>query len=270
MPSRIARYDRNYVRLEFMNIEIVIFAFLGLVLGAFINRLTDNLPRYRSAADAPLCPFCLTPRRFVDQFAVFSHLLLRGRCHNCRAPIPFRTPFVELANAALLGFLWSRDGTTVQFALHLIYSEVFLIVLVTDLEHRLIYNAVMFPAIILAAIASPWSQHRLNLSLLGGACAFTVVFLIYISAIIFARARRLDIVGGAFGQGDVTLATFMGVVTGFPNALTAIVIAILLGGAGAIAFLAYEFVAHHRIALSAAIPYGPFFCIAGWVMMIFS
>ena len=249
--------------------EILIFVLLGLLVGALINRVADNLPRHRAITHAPECAFCGTPRVALDQFAVLSHLLMRGKCHNCHAPIPLRAPFVEIANAVLFAFLWTRDGATIQLLLHLIYTDVFLLVFVTDFEHRLIFNAVMFPAIALAILASPWAKHGAPLALLGGASAFIIVFLIYISAILFARARKLEIAGGAFGQGDVTLATFMGLVTGFPNALSAIVIAILLGGVGAIGFLVYELIAHRRLALTAAIPYGPFFCIAGWVMMIF-
>jgi len=33
-------------------------------------------------------------------------------------------------------------------------------------------------------------------------------------------------------------------------------------------FLAYQLIAHRRVALTAAIPYGPFFCLAGWWMMV--
>jgi len=81
--------------------------------------------------------------------------------------------------------------------------------------------------------------------------------------------RKLNIQGGAFGRGDVYLATFMGVVVGFPAALPAVLYAILLGGAGAIAFLAYNLIVHRRLAMTAVIPFGPYFCIVGWVMMAF-
>ena len=249
--------------------EIFLFALLGLHLGAVINRLADNLPQRRSIARAPQCPYCGTPRPALDQFAVLSALVLRGKCPNCHAPIPFRAPLVELALAVAAAFLWTRDGATVQLALHLIYTFVFLLVLVIDLEHRLIFNVVMFPAIFFAALASPFSKMGWRLALLGGITAFVIVFAIYYGAKLFSRARHLDIQGGAFGQGDVTLATFMGIVTGFPGALTAVLYGILLGGAGAIGFIAYQFIRFRRVAFGAAIPYGPFFCIAGWWVMVF-
>lgn len=249
--------------------ELLLFAFFGLLLGAVVNRLADNLPNQRSLLTAPLCPYCGTPRPALDQIATVSYLIFRGRCPSCHAPIPLRAPFVEVASALLFAFLWARDGATIQLGLHLIYTLVLLLVLVVDLEHRLIFNVVMFPAIIFAALVSPFSKMGWKLSLAGALAAFVVVFAIYYGAKMFSRARHLNIQGGAFGQGDVTLATFMGLVTGLQNVFPALALTILLGGAGAIGFIVYQFVRHHRVAFGAAIPYGPFFCIAGWYWMAF-
>ncbi|MBM3129749.1 MAG: hypothetical protein FJ009_14125 [Chloroflexi bacterium] len=180
----------------------------------------------------------------------------------------WRAPLVIGVAALAFGFLVARFGVTLQFALTAIYTALFLIVLVTDLEHRLIFDVVILPAALFAALASPLSQLGWQLSLLGGAIAFVIVLGIYFFAEIFARARKLKIAGGAFGQGDVKLAAFMGIVVGFPNVFPAILYTILLGGVGAILFLAYQLIAHRRVALTAAIPYGPFFCIAGWWWMV--
>ncbi len=249
--------------------EPFLFALFGLLIGAMINRAADNLPARRSPLDAPHCPYCDTPRPVLDQIAVLSYLLLRGKCPNCHAPIPFRAPFVEIANALAFAFLWTRDGAATLLALDLIYTAVFLLVLVIDFEHRLILNVVILPAILLAAFLSPWSRFGLLPSLIGGAVAFVIVLGIYLFGEIFSRARHINIPGGAFGQGDVKLAAFMGIVTAFPNVFNAIVYAILLGGIGAILFIVYGLAAHRRLNLRAAIPYGPFFCIAGWAVMIF-
>jgi leader peptidase (prepilin peptidase)/N-methyltransferase len=180
----------------------------------------------------------------------------------------FRAPIVLVVTALAFVFLWMRFNTPIPFALTAIYTLVFLVVLVTDLEHRLIFDRVILPATLFAALASVLTQPRWQLALLGGVIAFVVVLGIYLFAGVFARARRIHIQGGAFGQGDVKLAAFMGIVVGFPNVLPAILYTILLGGVGAILFLAYQLIAHRRVALTAAIPYGPFFCLAGWWMMV--
>ena len=180
----------------------------------------------------------------------------------------WRAPIVVIAAALAFIVLWIRFGWSITFLLTAIYTAVFLLVFVTDIEHRLIFNVVVLPAALVAALASPFSIPGLESSLLGGVSAFIIVLGIYIFGEIFARARHLKISGGAFGQGDVKLALFMGIVVGFPAAFTAILYTIILGGVGAILFLAYQLIVHRRLALTAAIPYGPFFCIAGWAIMV--
>ena len=248
--------------------ELFLFALLGWFVGLVIDRAADNLPAGRSLFDTPHCPYCGTARPVLDQIALLSFVLLRGRCSHCHAPIPLRTPLVELASALAFAYLWTRLGATVDLLLALVYTFVFLLVLVIDLEHRLILNVVILPATLFAALASPFSQIGWASSLVGGVAAFVIVFGIYIFAEVFSRWRKLNIEGGAFGQGDVKLALFMGLVTGFPAVFMAVLATILLGGVGAILFLLYQFAVHRRWAMTAAIPYGPFFCIVGWLFMV--
>lgn len=249
--------------------ELILFALLGWLVGAVINRAADNLPAHRSLIAAPHCPYCDTPRPVIDQIALLSYILLRGRCPNCHAPIPLRAPLVEVASAIAFAFLWLRYGAQLQLGLMLLYTVIFLVVFVIDFEHRLILNTIILPSILFAALASPLSHIGWARSLLGGAVAFVIVFGIYIFAELFSRWRKLKIEGGAFGQGDIKLALFMGLVIGVPAVLPAILATILLGGVGAILFLVYQLIVYRRLAMTAAIPYGPFFCIAGWVFMVF-
>lgn len=215
--------------------DTFLFALLGLLSGVLVNRAAD---------------------------ALTVHRVLPG------APNALRAPVILAVNAVAFAIVWTRDGAGIQLLLHLIYTFIFLLVLVIDFEHRLILNVVILPAILFAALASPISQLGFALSLLGGVAAFAIVFAIYILAPIFSRLRRHTL-AVPFGFGDVKLAVFMGIVTGFSGVFHAILYAIILGGVGAILFLTYQLIAHRRLALSAAIPYGPFFCIAGWFVMVF-
>jgi leader peptidase (prepilin peptidase)/N-methyltransferase len=165
--------------------------------------------------------------------------------------------------------LWLRFGFSIQFACFAIYTTIFLNVLITDIANRAIFPIVLVPATILALAVSPLLPMGFTRSLLGGILAFIIVFGIYAFAGLYARWRKLKIQGGAFGRGDVYLATFMGVVVGFPVAWLAIVYTVLLSGVFIIFFLAYEYARTRKILLTAVIPYGPFFCIAGWAVMTF-
>lgn len=215
--------------------EIFIGAILGVGIGMLVNR----------AADA---------------------LIAAHRLPNMAWA--WRAPLVVAVAASALAFLAARWGITLQFALATVYTFVFLVVCVTDVEHHLIFNGIIVPAIVFAILTSPFARVGWKLSLLGGVSAFVIVLGIYLFAELFARVRHLHIEGGAFGQGDVKLATLVGLIVGFPNVFPAILYTILLGGVGALIFLVYQFTKYRRISLNVAIPYGPFFCLAGWVMMV--
>ncbi len=215
--------------------EILLIALAGALVGTVLLRLADAL--YRRYA----LPF---------------------------APHVWRAPLVVLASAILSALLYARFGASARFALAALYSAVFLLVFITDLEHRLIFNVVILPATMFAVLVSPLSHLGVARALLGGALACALVWLIYVLGPLYARLRRRDI-DVPFGFGDVKLAGFMGIVVGFPAAFDALIAAILLGGVGAIFFLAIQFARTRKIALEAAIPYGPFFCAAGWWFMAF-
>lgn len=179
-------------------------------------------------------------------------------------------PFAVLGVTTLtFVFLWTRFGATVQTLFFAIYTFVFLHTLVTDLEDRAVFPIVLVPATLVAIAASSFLPMGLTRALLGGVSAFVIVFGIYAFAGVYARLRKLNVQGGAFGRGDVYLATFMGVVVGFPAVFPAIVYTIFLAGAGFAIFLLYQWIQTRRLLLNVALPYGPFFCLVGWALMVF-
>ncbi|MBA2714709.1 MAG: prepilin peptidase, partial [Rubrobacteraceae bacterium] len=83
---------------------LLVFAavLFGLVVGSFLNVVIHRVPRRESIAwPASHCPHCGEPIRPVDNVPLFSYLLLRGRCRNCKERICARYPAVE----ALTGLL---------------------------------------------------------------------------------------------------------------------------------------------------------------------
>jgi len=87
---------------------IFIFAF-GACIGSFLNVVIYRLPRDKSLVSPPsACPACNTPIRFYNNIPLFSWLILRGKCPDCKAPISVRYFLVELVTAILFGgfYLW--------------------------------------------------------------------------------------------------------------------------------------------------------------------
>jgi leader peptidase (prepilin peptidase)/N-methyltransferase len=140
--------------------------------------------------------------------------------------------------------------------LYLLYGAIFALVLITDLERKLILNVVLFPAILLAIVASLLTPGMTWWSALAGGAVGFVFFLVA------ALVGNALFGSGALGGGDVKLAAFVGLITGFPLVVEALVLTILIGAAVSLVLL----VARVR-GLSDPIPYGPFL-VAGAVVTL--
>jgi prepilin signal peptidase PulO-like enzyme (type II secretory pathway) len=262
---------------------IIFFALLGLLVGGLVNQLGSDLPAFamsqsreqggpgglsgspasdlpaRRRLTRPHCPRCGQDRPWWQWLALPSYLTGRARCPHCDTRISLRHPLVELGLAVTFGYLWLSLGPTlnVRLVLYLIYSTIFALVLITDLERRLILNVVMYPSILLAIAASFFTpEMRWWSALIGGGIGF-VFFLV---AVVVGTAVFGS---GALGQGDITLATFVGLITGFPWIIDALVLTILSGAAISLILLLT------RVrSLRDPIPYGPFLIIGACITLI--
>src|SRR5207244_6790141 len=75
----------------------------SLAVGSFLNVVASRLPLGRSVSTPrSACPHCGAEIRPRDNVPLLSYALLRGRCRDCKAPIGWRYPVVELATAVLV------------------------------------------------------------------------------------------------------------------------------------------------------------------------
>src|SRR5581483_1099553 len=262
----------------------ILFALLGILVGIVINRAADNLPppARRSLFVAPRCPYCDTPRTRIEQSGILSYILFRNKCYNCGAPIPLRAPLVELATGLLFLFLVTRYPFGVYLLVIAFFTAVLLLILVIDIEHKLILNIVVLPATVLALLSSPIifphsSNDELNLNdflsaIIGAVVGYAITLLIYYFGVLFLRLvnrrRRAKINTVAFGMGDVKLAGLLGALLGFPAIFYALFYAILLGGIGALAAILLRLIQRRGYSAFMAIPYGPYLILSGWVFLI--
>jgi leader peptidase (prepilin peptidase) / N-methyltransferase len=257
---------------------IVVYALVGLIVGAAVNLLGDQLPRWRRVLRRPFCSACQAPRPARAGLGTLAYLTGAARCPTCGTRVPLRHPLVELGTAALFAFLWVRYGQTgeaVLLLLYTLYSTILILVLVIDLEHKLILTVVMYPAAIVALLGSlihP-TPYFWRLALIGGALGFGILYLVYWMGELFvkvmSRARGKDINAVAFGYGDVRLGGFLGLILGFPDVLNAIFYAVLLGGLAGLIYWLIRAVVLRNYSLFTAIPYGPFLVAGGMAMMFF-
>lgn len=187
----------------------------------------------------------------MDLVPVFSYLLMRGRCRYCRATIPFRVLVVELVLGGAFGLLWWWLGPGVKLLGASLYISLFIVITAIDLEHRLVLNRVIYPAIILAPLVAWAYGLGITQSLLGGFAGFVILLLPYL------------LYRGGLGAGDVKLGAFIGLINGFPGVLVAVFAAALLGGVTA-AFLLVAGVKGRKD----PIPFAPFLIIGATIALV--
>jgi leader peptidase (prepilin peptidase)/N-methyltransferase len=244
---------------------IVIFVLLGMVVASFLNVCCDRLPARESLIYPPShCSACQHRLSAKDLIPVFSYLWLRGRCRYCQASIPRRLLWVEIGTAVLFGLAYWRYGLSIELAIILVYCCLFIVLLVIDLEHGLILNRVVYPAMAVALLISIFfsiffAQSKIvpeiKQAVIGGGIGLGLFLLI----VLISR--------GGMGWGDVKLAALIGLVTGFepsrPLVIVALLMGIILGGLVAVLLLSLKIKKRKE-----AIPFAPFLSLATIVTLL--
>lgn len=246
---------------------MIVFGFiLGVCIGSFLNVCIDRLPARQSLIKPPShCPSCGKQLRWFDLFPILSYLQLRGRCRYCGERIPCRTLLVEVGMGILFALLGFYYGLSIGFLFVGFYASLFILLAIIDLEHRLIPNRVVYPAIGISLILAPfWSDTVFSRSFIGhdsmistflssvvGGAIFFLVF--FIIAMVYK---------GGMGGGDVKMAGLIGLAIGLSNVPAALLISIIGGGlvAGILLLLKVK-------RRKESIPFGPFLSLGAVVAL---
>jgi prepilin signal peptidase PulO-like enzyme (type II secretory pathway) len=242
---------------------------LGWALGVLINLLADSLP-FSRRLEQPRCLACTAPRPLAAWSAILAGISSKWGCDYCGTPIRVRNLVVELLTVAAVPLLWVFRPQSVSFWPTLLISVVFLLIVVIDIEHRLILHVVTVPgAVLFAVLGSIDPDLGIKRTLIGGAFGFVLFLVLYLLGTAFSRwaANRNSAVRDevALGFGDVTLATLIGLAVGFPGVIEALIRGILYAGIFSIAYLLFMLL-RRKYSAFMPIPYGPFLVVgAMWV-----
>ena len=183
---------------------LVLSAVLGAAVGSFLNVVIYRLPRSESLVHpGSHCPGCEKPVAVRDNVPLFSWLWLHARCRSCGEHISARYPLVELTCLVTFGAVVLARGVEPELALLLPFTALLIAVAGIDLEHRIIPNKLVVPALAYGLVmGSVIDLAAMPERLAAGAGAF--VFLL-VAALAYPAGM---------GMGDVKLAGVMGLYLG--------------------------------------------------------
>ncbi len=225
-----------------MALLILVFTWLGLFVGSFLNVCIDRLPRGQSIIHPRShCAVCNRELGTLDLLPIFSYLWLRGRCRYCRARIPLRLPIVEGVTGLLFALLYWKFGLGLELGIALIYVSLLTAIFVIDLENQLVLDKVIYPAMALAFAFSFFWPGLEGISALPGEALGRAVSSLAGGAIgLAAMALPFIIYRRGMGMGDVKLGALVGLMSGFPLVFVAILLSWIVGGVVAAILLALK------------------------------
>jgi leader peptidase (prepilin peptidase)/N-methyltransferase len=259
-------------------------AFVGLCVGSFLNVVIHRLPRMMEAqwraecaalaggADAASpespppynllrpgsrCPSCSAPIRAWQNIPVASWIALRGRCANCRTPISFRYPAVELAAGALALLMAWRFGATGAGALAMVFAWALLALTFIDLDTQLLPDDITLPLLWLGLVANAFGAFTdLRSAVFGAAGGYLILWIVYWGFRLLANKEGM-------GYGDFKLLAALGAWTGWQ-----VLPFIVLVSAGTGAILGGFLLWRARSGADTRIPFGPYLALGGLAALL--
>lgn len=226
---------------------LILIFILGLVFGSFITAWSHRLVSEEAITKGRShCPKCKKEIAFYDNIPLFSYLVLGGKCRHCHKKISKRYPLIELFTAISFVLVYLSQSILLGI------SCVFLItVLVTDIEHQLIFDEVVFWGILLTFTYLLFSGENLYPYLLSSVTGGLIFLFLYFATL-----------GAGMGLGDVKLALWLGLSLKLKLLVVFVSASFMVGGIFSAILLLFG-----RAKLKQKIAFGPFMII-GYVVSL--
>jgi leader peptidase (prepilin peptidase) / N-methyltransferase len=195
-----------------------------LLFGSFLNvvgyRLIHN---YNIIFKRSFCPECKNNIAWYDLVPVVSWVILYGSCRNCKQPISWLYPAIELLTASSFTALTSFVEPRYWIGYGLFFT-VLLIIIRTDTQSMLISRYTTLAIIPLASILSYY--HKLPITLIESIIgSLTGYFILWFIAQCFYLLRNKQ----GMGEGDFELLSMIGSFLGIQGVFISLFIGSIAG-----------------------------------------
>lgn len=255
-------------------------AVLGLLVGSFLNVLAYRLPimlerqwqreaqevlglpqaeheRFDLCLPASRCPHCQRQIRAWENIPLLSYLALRGRCAGCKARISLRYPLVELGSALLSLLVAWHFGPGIEALGVMLLTWGLIALSLIDAKHQLLPDVLVLPLLWLGLIVNAFGLLvPLSDALWGAVAGYLSLWSVY-------WVFKLITGKEGMGFGDFKLLAMLGAWGGWQILPLTLMLASLVG-----ALIGLTLVRFKRTQMGAALPFGPYLAIAGWIALL--
>lgn len=255
--------------LDFNFLIYIFVVFLGLSVGSFLNVVILRFDEIASIVKTRShCPKCKKQIPWYDLIPFFSYIILGGRCRQCQKSISLQYPIVEATTALVFAAVYWHSGISLESLLIVLIFSFLIIIAAYDALHSEIPDILTYLA---AFFALGLILYKVMIGLpIPGVYSSSVVAFSYSKLLSYLYAL---LIGGGFfaflvivsrqkwmGAGDAMLGGLMGLILGYPNILTGLFLAFVLGSLFSIVLMILK-----RKTLKDAVPFGPFLVAATFI-----
>lgn len=280
--------------IELLKQELAFFVatvfFLGLLVGSFLNVVIYRLPvifkrewrkdcchyleeNYNAKIQLDIskepvepfnlvkpdstCPSCGHQIRAWENIPVISYIFLKAKCSNCKTPISFRYPFIELLSAVLAALCaWHFGFSLAGFSAILLTWALISLALI-DYDTQYLPDQITLPFLWLGLILNLNNTFTdINFAIIGAIAGYLSLWSVHH---LFKLIRKKE----GMGYGDFKLLALLGAWMGWQFLPVIIILSSLVGSVIGISLILFK--KHKR---EIPIPFGPYLAIAGWIALL--
>ena len=214
-------------------------------------------PPFNLAFPSSHCPNCKAEIKPWQNIPVFSYLVLKGVCANCKTKISARYPIIELVTGILTALVAYMLGASTAALLGAVLTWSLIALTMIDVDHQLLPDSITLPLLWLGLLANTFGVYTdLESAVFGAAAGYLSLWSIYW---LFKLVTGKE----GMGYGDFKLLAALGAWMGWQFLPLIIILSSFVGAAIGIAGILVG-----GKDKNIPIPFGPYLAIAGWIAFL--
>lgn len=238
---------------------LALVAIIALVMGSFAGCISYRLGNSESIFNRSKCPKCNKILGVFNLIPLFSWLLQKGKCSNCKKKISWRYPFIELFFCVTFFVIYFLRHQQIDCRLVLLclIATTMIIMAIIDIEKYFIPNSLQIILAILVAILIFFDGGKaLLIANLGAAAVYCAFGLMLFGLFYFVSHIE------ALGVDDIKFFAVAGLMLGFSKFLAFI---LLVGIFGVVFGAIWE-----KLAKDDTFPFAPALCLSAFITYFIS